>query len=118
MDDMTNDFVLSEGDVFTSRITEKVMPRYHRRIGYRLKGSDQACLSIRTPSLVQRQIQLASYSSPSYHQLRYSHYTTSSETLVRLGLIMVFSALLAGCLAILTNASASRIEWHKNSSVP
>lgn len=114
-EDMSNDLVAlsarkSEGDVFTSWITEKVMPRYHRWIGYRFKRSDEHTglfeyqdtkfnaaantISIVLSSLVP---------TASIFALYYVH-----RTPVRLGLIMVFSALLAGCLAILTNAK--RVE--------
>ena len=114
-EDITNDLVAlsarkSEGDVFTSWITEKVMPRYHRRIGYRLKEKDEHTGlfeyqdtkfngAANTISIV-----LSSLLPPaSIFALYYVQ-----RTPVRLGLIMVFSALLAGCLAILTNAK--RVE--------
>ena len=114
-EDMTNDLVAlsarkSEGDVSTSWITEKVMPKYHRRIGYRLKRSDEHTglseiqdtkfnTAANTISIV-----LSSLLPPaSIFALYYVH-----RTPVRLGLITVFSALLAGCLAILTNAK--RVE--------
>ena len=114
-EDMTDDLVAlsarkSEGDVFTSWVTEKVMPRYHRRIGYRLRRSDEQTglseyqdtkfnAAANTISII-----LSSLLPPaSIFALYYVH-----RTPVRLGLIMVFSALLAGCLAILTNAK--RVE--------
>ena len=114
-EDMTNDLVglsarKSKGDIFTSWITEKLLPRYHRWIGYRLKESDEQTgmyeykdtkfnAAADTISIV-----LSSLLPPaSIFALYYVH-----RTPVRLGLIMVFSALLAGCLAIFTNAK--RVE--------
>ena len=112
---MTEDLVaLSErktdGDVFTSWVTEKVMPRYHKRIGYRFKRRDETTqlfdykdtkfnAAANTISII-----LSSLLPPaSIFALYYVH-----RTPVRLGLIMIFSALLAGCLAIFTNAK--RVE--------
>ena len=109
---MTNDLVgLStrkpEGYIFTSWSTEKLVPRW---IGYRLKEIDQQTgLSeykdtkfngaVDTSSIV-----LSPLLPPaSIFALYYVH-----RTPVRLGLIMVFSALLAGCLAVF--AIAKRVE--------
>ena len=114
-EDTTNDLVgLSvrkpEGDIFTSLITEKLVPTYHRWIGYRLKKIDEQTgvyeykdtkfnRWVDTISIV-----LSSLLPPaSIFALYYVH-----RTPVRLGLIMVFSALLAGCLAVFTNAK--RVE--------
>ena len=114
-EDLTDDLVAlsarkSEGDIFTSWVTEKVMPRYHKRIGYRVKRSEEHTglfeyqdtkfnAAANTISIV-----LSSLLPPaSIFALYYVQ-----RTPVRLGLIMVFSALLAGCLAIFT--SAKRVE--------
>ena len=114
-EDMTDDLVglsarKSEGDIFTSLITDKLVPIYHRWIGYRLKENDEQTGlydykdtrfngAVDTISIV-----LSSLLPPaSIFALYYVH-----RTPVRLGLIMVFSALLAGCLAVFTNAK--RVE--------
>ena len=114
-EDMTNDLVglsarKSEGDIFTSWITDKLVPIYHKWIGYRLKENDEQTGlydykdtrfngAVDTISIV-----LSSLLPPaSIFALYYVH-----RTPVRLGLIMVFSALLAGCLAVFTNAK--RVE--------
>ena len=114
-EDMTDDLVglsarKSEGDIFTSWITDKLVPIYHKWIGYRLKAHDQQTGlydykdtrfngAVDTISIV-----LSSLLPPaSIFALYYVH-----RTPVRLGLIMVFSALLAGCLAVFTNAK--RVE--------
>ena len=114
-EDMTDDLVAlsarkSEGDVFTSWVTEKIMPRYHKLIGYLLKSSEEHTglfeyqdakfnAVANTISIV-----LSSVLPPaSIFALYYVH-----RTPVRLGLIIVFSALLAACLATFT--SAKRVE--------
>ena len=114
-EDMTNDLVAlstrkSEGDIFTSWIAEKIMPRYHKRIGYKLKrveeniGVSEYQDTKFTAATSTISIVLSSLLPPaSIFALYYVH-----RTPVRLGLIMVFSALLAGCLAIFT--SAKRVE--------
>ena len=100
----------SEGDVFTIWSTDKLVPRYHRKIGYRLNEIDEQTGlydykdtkfngAMDTISIV-----LSSLLPPaSIFALNYVQ-----RTPVRLGLIMVFSALLAGCLAVFTNAK--RVE--------
>lgn len=114
-EDMTNDLVglsarKSEGDIFTAWITDKLLPIYHGWIGYRFKEIDeQTGLSDYKDTKFNRAVDtisviLSSLLPPaSIFALYYVH-----RTPVRLGLIMVFSALLAGCLATFTNAK--RVE--------
>ena len=100
----------TEGDIFTSWITEKIMPRYHNCIGYRFKTRDEHTdlydyqdtkfnAAASTISIV-----LSSLLPPASIFALYSVHGTPA----RLGLIMVFTALLAGCLAMFTNAK--RVE--------
>ena len=85
---------------------EKIIPRYHERIGFRLKSSEEHTglfeyqdtkfnAVANTISIV-----LSSVLPPaSIFALYYVH-----RTPVRLGLTTVFSALLAACLALFTSA--------------
>ena len=112
--EMTEDLVAlsvrtSDGDVFTRWVTEKIMPRYHEKIGYKFKRTtDDGIYDYRdskfntTANTIS--IILSSLVPPaSIFALYYVNHTPA-----RLGLIMVFSAVLAACLAIFT--AARRVE--------
>ena len=114
-EDLTNDLVAlsvrkTDGDVFTSWISDVVMPKMHRWIMYRFKKPDDATLlydyrdsrfnmATNTISLV-----LSSLLPPASIFVLYAVKATAA----RLGLIMVFSAIFTACLALFT--SARRVE--------
>ena len=111
---MTGDLIAlsarkTDGDVFTRWITEKVMPIYHQKIGHKFKKTTENGIidyrdskfnsTANTISII-----LSSLIPPaSIFALYYVNHTPA-----RLGLIMVFSAVLAACLAIFT--AARRVE--------
>ena len=113
-EEMTKDLVAlsvrkTDGDVFTRWITEKFMPKYHQKIGYKLKKTTVNGIydyrdskfnsTANTISII-----LSSLIPPtSIFALYYVNHTP-----IRLGLIMIFSAVLAACLAIFT--AARRVE--------
>lgn len=114
-EDLTEDLVAlsarkPDGDVVTSWITDSVMLRFHKLIGYRFKERDETTLlydyrdsvfnsAANTISI----ILLALFPPASIFALYYV-----KDTAIRLGLIMIFSAIFTGYLAIFT--SARRVE--------
>jgi len=100
----------TDGDVFTSWFTESIVPGFHKRIGHRFKSRDESTSlfeyrdskindAAHTISII-----LSSLLPPaSIFALYYVH-----RTPIRLGLIMIFSAIFTACLAIFT--SAKRVE--------
>ena len=111
---MTEDLVAlsvrkTDGDVFTRWITEKLLPKYHQKIGYKFKkDTANGIIEYRDSKFNSTantiSIILSSLIPPaSIFALYYVNHTP-----IRLGLIMIFSAILAACLAIFT--AARRVE--------
>ncbi len=113
-EEMTGDLVAlsvrkTDGDVFTRWITEKLLPKYHQKIGYKFKkDTANGIIEYRDSKFNSTantiSIILSSLIPPaSIFALYYVNHTP-----IRLGLIMIFSAILAACLAIFT--AARRVE--------
>lgn len=114
-EDVTEDLVAlsarkTDGDVFTGWITDTVMPRFHKIIGHRFKDRDENTLlynyrdskfnsAANTISII-----LSSLFPPASI---FALYYVKGQA-IRLGLIMIFSAVFTGCLAVFT--SAKRVE--------
>ena len=100
----------TDTDIFTNWVTDTLVPKFHKRIGHRFKKADETTMLVEyTDSKLNDAAQVVSmvisslFAPASIFALYYVH-----PTPIRLGLIMVFSAVFTACLAIFT--SAKRVE--------